>query len=79
MDYSNSVTHDLVQMFSYSKYSLLVLPVVGSKHATFKRLHLEAPFNQTPYSLRHVSFSDEYYYLGEDRWYNTVKSFRTWS
>ena len=34
VNYSNSVNQDLVQVLNYSKYSLLVLPVVGIEPAT---------------------------------------------
>ena len=42
-------------MLSNSKYSLLVFPVVGIEPATSRWFHSEAPSNQMPYPLRHVS------------------------
>ena len=39
---SNSVDHDRVQMLSYSKYSLLVLLVVGIEPATSRWFYSEA-------------------------------------
>ena len=55
---SNSVNYDWVQVLSYSKYSLLVLPVVGIEPATSRWFHSEALSNQTLYPLHHVSLLD---------------------
>ena len=52
-DYSNFVSHDQVQVLSYSKYSLLFLPVVGIEPATSRWFH-SALSNQKPYPLCHV-------------------------
>ena len=42
VDCSNSVNHELVQVLSYCKYFLLVLPEVGIEPATSRWFHLEA-------------------------------------
>ena len=57
IEFSNSVNHDQVQVVSYSKYSLLVLPIVGIKPATFRWFLSETPPYQTPNSLRHMSLN----------------------
>ena len=58
VDHSNSIYHDQVLVLSYSKYSLLVLPVAGIEPSTFRWFHSEAPSNQMPYPLHHVSLLD---------------------
>ena len=58
VDFSSSFNQDRVQGLSYSKYSLLVLLVVGIEPVTSKWFHSEAPSNQTPYPLRHVYLLD---------------------
>ena len=58
VDCSNSITHDQVEVLSYCKYSLLVLPVVGIEPATSRWLHSEVFSNQTPYPLCYVSLTD---------------------
>ena len=55
---SNSVNHDWIQVLSYSKYSLLVLPVVGIEPATTWGFYPETLSNQTTYPLHHVSLLD---------------------
>ena len=52
------VNYDRVQVSSYSKHSLLVLPVTGIELATCRWFHPEAPSNQTPYPLHHMSLKD---------------------
>ena len=44
VDCSNSVNHDQVQVLSYSKYSLLFLPVVGIEPATSQMISLGSTF-----------------------------------
>ena len=58
VDCSNSVNHYWVQVMSYSKYSLLFLPVVGIEPATSRWFHSEAFSNETSYPLHHVSLPD---------------------
>ena len=47
-----------VQGFSFIKYYLLFLPVVGIEPATSKWFQSEAPFNQTSYPQRHVPWPE---------------------
>ena len=58
VDSSNSVNHDQVQVLSFSKYSLLFLPVVGIEPATSRWFHLEALSNQALYPLCHMSLPE---------------------
>ena len=55
VDRSNSVNHDRIQVLSYCKYSLSVLPFVGIEPATSRWFHSEALSNQMPYQLHHES------------------------
>ena len=45
VDYSNSVNHECLQVFIYSKVSLLFLPVVGIEPAISRWFHYDAPSN----------------------------------
>ena len=54
-DWSNSVNHDRIQVLSYSKYSLLVLPIVGIEYEASRRFHAETPSKQTPYPLAQLA------------------------
>ena len=49
VDWSNSLNLDRIQVLSYSKYSLLFLPVVEIEPATSRWFHSEAFVNQMPY------------------------------
>ena len=48
----NSINYIQVQVLSYSKYSLLFLPVVGIEPETYRWFHTEALSNQAPHPLR---------------------------
>ena len=59
VDCSYSVNHDWVQwLLTYSKYFLLILPVIGIEPATSRDFHSEALSNQTSYPLYQVSLLD---------------------
>ena len=45
---SNSLNHDRAEVLSYSKYSLLFLPVVGIEPATSRWFHSDTLSSQTP-------------------------------
>ena len=49
VDCSKTFNHDWAQVFSYSKYSLLILPVVGIEPAASRWFHTVAPSNQMPW------------------------------
>ena len=55
---SNSVNYFWIEVWSYSKYSLLFLLVVGIEPVTSRWFPPEAPSNQMPYPLWHVSLLD---------------------
>ena len=61
VDCFSSVKHDQVQVLSYRKYSLLVLPFVGIEPVTSIWFHSEALSNQKPYPLSHVSLPDNWF------------------
>ena len=62
IDCSDSVTHERVQVLSYSKYFLLFLPVVGIEPATSEWFQSETLSSQILYPQHHVSLS------GKDMW-----------
>ena len=49
MDCSNSINHNKVQVLSYSKYSLLCLPVVRIEPVTSRWFHLEVHHHSNTY------------------------------
>ena len=46
IDYSNYINHDRIHVLSYSKYSLLFLPIFGIEPATSRWFHSEALSNR---------------------------------